>query len=106
MEALACNFSTTDKIHQVMSTAIIMSSFKKFFNYARVLGFCGINRVCFAGERADWEKLLNKLCDLRKYDVDGVLEKYVTHVREIIEKFIESFDGKPDVAWWNRIMAT
>ena len=84
MDALACNFSTTDKIHQVVSTAIIMSSFKKFFNYTRGVGCCGINNAYFAGERTDWEKLLSKLYNLKRYDVDGVLEKYVTHVGEII----------------------
>ena len=106
VEALACNFSTTDKVHKVISTSIIMSSFKKFFNYVRECGDCGISNVYFAGIRDDWEKVLSKLSNLRKYDVDGVLAKYVDHVEVILKKFLDTYDGNPDVSWWNTVMET
>ena len=38
--------------------------------------------------------------------MDGVLKKYVTHVEEIIRNFIDTFDEKPDVKWWNTIMTS
>ena len=31
VETLACNFSTTNKLYEVISTAVIMNSFKKYF---------------------------------------------------------------------------
>lgn len=33
MEALSCNFSTTDEIYRVISASIIMSAFKEYFKY-------------------------------------------------------------------------
>lgn len=38
---------------------------------------CGINNAYFAGERSDWVKVSEKLKSLAKYDVDGVLKKYI-----------------------------
>lgn len=67
---------------------------------------CGINNVYFAGTREDWLKVQEKLNNLNKYDVNGELKKYVTHVGAILKKFIETYDGKPDVNWWNTIMTS
>ena len=33
VKTFACDFSTTNKIYQVISTSIIMNSMKKFFKY-------------------------------------------------------------------------
>ena len=41
-----------------------------------------------------------------QYDVDGVLKKYIHHMAIILKKFIQTFDEKQDVAWWNTIMTT
>ena len=46
---LECSFSTTNEFSQVMSTAIIMNSFKKYFNYTRMGGICGIANIHMAG---------------------------------------------------------
>lgn len=39
-----------------------------------------------------------------QFDVDGNLKKYIQHMNVIITNFIATFDGKPDVAWWNTVM--
>ena len=49
--ALSCDFTTTTKTYKIISTAIIMNSFKKYFNYHRMLAGCGINNVYMAGIR-------------------------------------------------------
>ena len=45
---------------------------------------CGLNNIFFAGTREDWVKVLSKLRNLIKYDVDGRL----------------------NVKWWNKIMTS
>ena len=85
VEALACNFSTTNKLYSVISTSIIMNSFKKYFSYGRRILACGINNIYFDGTREDWVKVHKKLINLRQYDVDGVLKKYVDHVEVILK---------------------
>lgn len=67
---------------------------------------CGINNVYFGGIRDDWLKLIHKLNSLNKYDVDGVLKKYIKNVEIILQKFLDTFDEKLDISWWNTIMTS
>ena len=83
-----------------------MNSFKQYFYYRRHHKGCGINNIYFGGTREDWEKLQHKLLNIKRYDVDGVLKKYVEHVSVILRKFLDTFDGNPDDIWWNGIMNT
>ena len=59
-----------------------------------------------AGTREDWAKMIPKLEKMVQYDVDGKIKKYVIHMRVILEQFLNTYDGKPDVNWWNTIMTT
>jgi hypothetical protein len=84
-----------------------MNSMKKFFKYERSIGCaCGINNVYMAGTREDWAKMIPKLEKMVQYDVDGEIKKYVSHMRVILEQFLNIYDDKPDVNWWNTIMTT
>ena len=47
-----------------------------------------------------------KLNNLKKYDVDGKLARYVKAVGNIIARFIQTYDGNPDTEWWNNIITT
>jgi hypothetical protein len=57
VEALSCNFSTTDETYKLISTSVIMSSFKQYFSYGRMILGCGLNNIYFAGTREDWVKV-------------------------------------------------
>ena len=67
---------------------------------------CGIGNVYFGGVREDWVKLIEKLNSLKRYDVDKELEKYIAKVKIILEKLLDTFDGQPDLSWWNTIMTS
>ena len=54
---LECDFSSTDKFAKIMSTATIMNSFKKFFEYEMEGAGCGIVRIHMGGSLEDWERL-------------------------------------------------
>lgn len=101
---MQCNFSTTNLIEKMISTATIMDSFKKFFNYGRCIPMCGIKNVRFAGTLADWESVLGKLLVLRKYDVNGQWEKYVDELEPILVQFIDTYNGKVDMSFWDKVM--
>lgn len=45
-----------------------------------------------------------KLEKLIQYDVNGVLKEYIEHMRVILMNFVKTFDGEPDVEFWNTIM--
>ena len=99
------DFTTTTDLYKIISTAIIMNSFKEYFNYFRVICLCGINNVYFSGTKEDWEKILDKLNFLSNFDSgDNILIEYISKIKIIIGKFIDTFDNNVDVYFWNRIM--
>lgn len=106
VDALKCDFSTTGVIQKIISTSVIMNSFKKYFSYGRMIMCCGINNVYFEGVRDDWVKLIKKTENLTQYDVDTKLTKYVQCILTILRKFLDTWDGNVDINFWNRIMAT
>ncbi len=100
---LECNFSSSGLFEKTFSTAIIMNSFKKYFDYERGMGGCGIQNAHLGGTLQDWELLLSKLLKLKVYDVNGELKKYVNGLLPVIEQFIETYKGYAHVEFWNNI---
>jgi hypothetical protein len=102
-EHLECNFSTTDKFSLVMSTAIIMNTFKKYFTYTRMGDACGIVNIHMGGTLDDWEKLEKKLAYLKQFDMDGKLKRYVDRLQPVLEQFTETYKGHVHLEFWNNI---
>lgn len=103
-DLLQCNFSSTGPVEHIISTVVIMDSFKKYFDYGRCIPMCGITDVNFLGTLDDWEQLLTKLIDLK-----GRIEKtewsdYTDRIQYIINQFINTYKGKVDVKFWNKVM--
>jgi len=103
---LQCNFSTTTLVEQCLSTAVIMDSFKKYFSYGRCIPCCGIRNVHFMGNLDDWKKLRTKISSLKQYTTEKNKSwpQYIEGVLEITDQFIETFQGKPNKEFWNKIM--
>jgi len=106
VDALKCDFSTTSTIENIISTSIIMNTFKKYFSYGRIICSCGINNIYFEGIREDWVKLIAKTENLAKYDVDTELTKYIENILPILKQFLNTWDNIVDVDFWNKIMTT
>lgn len=101
---LESNFSTTGHVEQLLSVATIMNTFKKYFSYGRCIPMCGLRNVLFTGELSDWTKLYEKLEQLEKYSVDDYWTRYVTELKPILNKFIDTFNGNVDKDFWDRVM--
>ena len=56
VEKLECNFSTTQFVQRVCSTAVIMNTMKDYFEY-EVTSRCGIKNIHFGGILDDWKKV-------------------------------------------------
>ena len=65
---------------------------------------CGINNIYMAGTREDWVRIIKKLNCMEKLDVNGKLKEYIHHMEIILNNFLLTFDGKPNVEWWNTSM--
>jgi hypothetical protein len=48
-ENLECDFSSTDKFSRFLSTAMVMNTFKKYFDYTNMMCVCGIQNIHMGG---------------------------------------------------------
>lgn len=63
---------------------------------------CGIPSVTLEGEKADWERLYKRLERLPELGPEP--EQWAAMLRPILRRFVEAFDGNPDVAFWERVV--
>jgi hypothetical protein len=57
VDKLECNFTTTGLFETMFSTALIMNACKKYFDYTREGGGCGVVNAHMAGTLEDWQHL-------------------------------------------------
>ena len=107
VDDLRTDFSIGTNFEKIFSVATIMTSFKEYFSYGRLICGCGIREVRFMGTLDDWNLLLTKTSGLKKYaDKEGKWKKYLDGLIPILNKFIDTYNGKVDLKFWNTIMAT
>ena len=104
VDKLKSDFTTSSRFDQIISTSAIMDTFKAYFEYGRLIPMCGIQNIWMNGTLEDWIMLKHKLSYLEEYDVDRKLKNYILNLNPILDKFIDTFQNKVDVNFWNRIM--
>ena len=98
VKVLTPNFSTSTKNSIISGKVSIMSSFKKYFRYHASMAVCGIPYILLEGTLKDWEKILEKLKFLSKYDFSN--EK----MEKDIEEIINTKKGKINLDFWRKII--
>ena len=63
---------------------------------------CGIPSVTLEGEKADWERLYKRLDRLP--DLGNQPEQWMVMLRPILRRFVDAFDGDPDVTFWEHVV--
>lgn len=121
-EKLLADFSTTTSYERLVSSVVVMDSFKAYFEYVMRMS-CGITKVHMGGTLEDWEKLEAKLAALRVFAEpepqtdaerlerekrtrwsDRTWTGYLDRLAPVLNKFTETFRGQVDVDWWNRVV--
>jgi hypothetical protein len=105
-ELLTSNFSTTTKIESFLSCVAIMDAFQKYFEYECYVTKCGIRNVHFMGTLDDWKVLRQKTEELKKFAVASRdnFGSYIDGLLPIIDQFIQTYQGKVDNDFWNKVM--
>jgi Domain of unknown function (DUF4419) len=116
-ELLTSNFSTTTKIESLLSCVAIMDTFQKYFEYeCYMMQLCGIRNVHFMGTLDDWKLLRQKTEELKKFTASGRnnfgsyifgrnnFGSYIDGLLPIIDQFIQTYQGKVDNEFWNKVM--
>jgi hypothetical protein len=110
VDILENNFSVTNTFYKLFSTVTIMDSFKKYFEYGRMIMECGIPNVHLEGTRDDWVLLKTKIQSMSKFAMSesssDTLNIYINKLSVIVDKCIDTYDGNIDVNFWNNIMTT
>ena len=73
-----------------------MGAMKHYFNY-EVYFECGIPSVTLKGTLADWLNIRERVKKFGDYGLD----EWSLTLGYIIDNFISSFKGSPDVTFWN-----
>jgi hypothetical protein len=99
-DVMRADFSTTDKTARIVSQMTLMSSVKAFFDYSVIYFSCGIPNITIEGTTDDWQKVLNKTQQLRKYDLDWWVDDLVP----ILNEFINASKGNINKVFWQNIV--
>lgn len=102
-EWITADFSTSTYNDQVANSIALMSTLKSYFDYTCML-MCGLPRVTLEGEVEDWLKLREKVEKFNEYqDKEGVMNKWLSTLVPVIDKLVETSQGKIDNDFWNKI---
>ena len=101
VDILTPNFSTSTKETIISGKVAIMSTFKKYFNYIVSMGICGIPYIILEGNLNDWEKIVEKLKFLKKYD-NGKF--YTENIEKDLIEIINTKKGKINLDFWRNII--
>mmetsp|Transcript_16095 Transcript_16095/g.18044 ORF Transcript_16095/g.18044 Transcript_16095/m.18044 type:complete len:401 (+) Transcript_16095:35-1237(+) len=99
------HFSTTQPADRVVASVTIMSTLQAYFDYVCCL-MCGIPEVTLEGTVDDWRWLRQKIDRLPQYDIQGndpVMAKWHTLLVPVLDEFVTSAAGHPDLAFWDRV---
>lgn len=97
------NFSTTTPLDICTFAAVSMGSLQNYFSY-RFMLCCGLPEVTLLGTIDDWKNIKDRCDTLRGYDLeDSLMTQWYNMLIPVLDKFIESVSGNPDLEWWNQV---
>ncbi|KAF9279917.1 hypothetical protein BGZ68_007622 [Mortierella alpina] len=97
------DFTTTTADDIVVSSILMMSTLKKYFDYKFSL-MCGLPAVTLLGEKSDWEELLLRAERLAEYG--EATAKWCDLLRPVLARFIKTFndpDAQETKDFWQKI---
>lgn len=95
---LSCAFTTTTPVELTASGIVMMSTFKRYFDYSLAC-VCGIPEVTLEGTPADWAEIRRRVDVLAEYD----LEWWAVALRPVLDQMVRAAEGAPDRDFWQCI---
>lgn len=99
-DLMTANFSTTGITERIASQVSLMDVVKKYFIYTRISATCGIPSITLKGSPEDWQKVLDKVRCLKKYN----LEKWASDLEDILKEFVKASKGNHNTSFWQSIV--
>ena len=99
-DLMIANFTTTGITERIASQISLMDVVKEYFLYLNGSLACGIPSITLKGTPEDWQKVLDKACALKEYD----MEEWVSDLEPILKEFVEASKGNPNPLFWQSIV--
>ncbi len=100
VDTITADFSTTTATERIASQITLMHSVKSFVEFLVMVGICGIPEVTLEGTPEDWEAVLKKAENLKKYDLNW----WIDALRPVLQEFIQTAKGEIDRNFWKNII--
>ncbi|CAG8628104.1 10729_t:CDS:1 [Ambispora leptoticha] len=100
-KTIECDFTTSNFTSIVASRIILLDTMKEYFTYQALISGCGIPKVTLDGTLGDWLNLQQKVANLRSLGLD--LDFWLDHLEPVIAKFVATYKGDVDEAFWSVI---
>ncbi|GAM27168.1 hypothetical protein SAMD00019534_103430, partial [Acytostelium subglobosum LB1] len=98
------NFTTTTDTDRVVGGITMMATTKNYFDY-KVVFLCGLPQVTLLGSVDDWTEIRDRDKRLVEFDTeDKYLEQWVEMLLPVLDNFIMTAEGTPDIDWWKSIV--
>lgn len=97
---LTADFTTTTPNSLIASQITILDAMKGYMSYKVIMVGCGIPAVTIEGSVKDWQKILEKLNTLAKYD----LEWWVKELQPVIKEIIKTKSGQFNKDFWMQMI--
>ncbi len=99
---MVANFTTTGKVERMASQILLMDVMKSYFEYIVSYASCGIPSITLEGTPEDWQKVLDKAQQLKKYGLDW----WVKDLTPILQEFVNASQGRVNQHFWQCIVKT
>ena len=99
-ETITSDFTTTGPVERVASQITLMESVKSYFEYNSFRIACGIPSITLQGTVEDWQRVLDKAKQLKKYR----LNTWINKLEPILQEFVQAADGHPNQAFWKSMV--
>lgn len=96
-ELVVANFSTTTPTSKAASEIVLMDAMKSYFRYG-MRTMCGFPRITLEGTVEDWEAIWTRTAYLSEFGLGFWLDQLLP----VLEKFVMTAKGAPDLAFWTR----
>jgi hypothetical protein len=97
-ETLSCEFSTTTPTIKTACQIALMEGYERYFEYVFEC-VCGIPKITLEGTPEDWQRIRERIEVLATFD----FEWWTTRLAPILDQFISTAKGAPDLAFWQAI---
>ncbi|MCQ2064560.1 MAG: DUF4419 domain-containing protein [Bacteroidaceae bacterium] len=99
-QLMAQPFSTTGPNELMASQVVLMKTMESYFQYIVIYMGCGIPSVTLTGTPQDWQSILDRVKEFRRYGLDW----WVDDLEPILTEFVKASKGKPDTRFWQSIV--